>query len=69
MLYVGNYKGRAMVMHNLWGIKTQKNGVYGRYIIGKNIISDLYIGKNLKNLKKGTLLISRVKGMVIKPDK
>jgi len=68
MLYVGNYKGRAMVMHNLWGIKTQKDGVYGRYIIGKSIISDLHIGEHLKNLKKNGILISRVKGMVIKPD-
>lgn len=69
MLYVGSYHERAMVMHNLWGLKTQDGGVDGRYIIGKSIISDLYIGKNLKNIKEGTLLISRVKGMVIKPDK
>lgn len=68
MLYVGSYRGKAMVMHNLWGIKTQKNGVFGRYIIGKTIISDLHVGENLQNIKKGSLLISRVQGMVIEPD-
>ena len=68
MLYIGVYNGRVMVMHNLWGIRTQNNGIDGRYIIGKSIISDLYLGENLPNLKKGTLLISRVKGLVVKPD-
>lgn len=68
MLYVGVYNGKVMVMHNLWGIRTQNSGVDGRYIIGKSIISDLYLGANLPNLKKGTLLISRVKGLVVKPN-
>ncbi len=68
MLYVGKYKGKAIVMQNLWGIRTVNGDTDGRYIIGKTIISDLFLGQNLSNLKKGSLLISRILGIVIKPD-
>ncbi len=68
MLYIGEYKGKAMVMHNIWGIRTQTNGKESRYIIGKAIISDLYIGANLDNVKDKSLLIHRVEGIMIKPE-
>ncbi len=68
MLYVGTLDDKVMVMHNMWGIKTHTNGKTGRYVIGKAVISDLYIGENLDNVKEKSLLISRVEGIVIKPN-
>jgi len=68
MLYAGEFEGKAMVMHNMWGIKTQKSDKEGRYIIGKSVISDMYLGENLSDVKEESLLISKVEGIVIKPN-
>jgi len=68
MLYVGTLDDKVMVMHNMWGIKTHTDGKDGRYVIGKAVISDLYLGEDLDNVKEDSLLISRVDGIVIKPD-
>ena len=67
MLYAGEFEGKAMVMHNAWGIKTMENGKEGRNIIGKAVVSDLYIGENQPYVKEGSLLISRVEGILVKP--
>lgn len=67
MLYLGVENGKNMVMHNTWGIPIQENGKETRKIIGKAIISDLYLGSNQENIIKEGLLIKRLKGFVIKP--
>ncbi|WP_331774108.1 SH3 domain-containing protein [Sulfurospirillum sp. 1612] len=67
MLYVGTINHVAMVLHNIWGLKTNINGKEGRDIIGKTVISSLYLGKNHDNINQKTLLIERVEGMVIHP--
>lgn len=54
-------------MHNVWGVRTMENGAEGRNIIGKAIISDLYVGANQPNVPKEGLLINRVEGITIKP--
>ncbi len=68
MLYAGEHNGKAMVMHNTWGVKTYENGKNGRALIGKAIISDLYLGSNQHNVKKESILITRTEGLVLKPD-
>lgn len=68
MLYAGEENGRAMVMHNLWGVRTIVGQNQGRAIIGKAVISDLYLGANQSNVAKESLLIARVKGLVIAPN-
>ncbi len=68
MLYIGNKKGDAMVLHNLWGLKIKIGKKEGRYIIGKAIISDLYLGKKLDDIDTKSLLISKVKGITILSD-
>ena len=65
MLYIGENRDKAMVLHNLWGIRTKTGSKTGRYIIGKTIISDLYLGENLKTAQKKSILIKRVQGIVI----
>ena len=67
MLYAGMVDDRVMVMHNAWGLRTSNFGTQGRYILGKAVISDLYVGENLNDVKRESLLISRVDGIVIKP--
>ncbi len=62
MLYVGSIGKKAYVMHNIWGIKTGKNG---RYIIGRGVISGLYLGENLPEADKESILIRRIDSMNI----
>lgn len=67
MLYIGTQNGKSMVMHNTWGIAVEKEGKEQRDIIGKAIVSDLYLGENQNNIIEKSLLIKRLKGFVIKP--
>lgn len=67
MLYAGEQNGHAMVLHNTWGVKTLEEGNEGRNVIGKAIVSDLYVGENQANVPKESLLINRVEGILIKP--
>ena len=65
MLYMGKYNAKAYVLHNLWGIHTKNDH---RYFIGRAILSNLYLGEQLPNLEKNSLLINRVDNLVLYPD-
>ena len=54
-----------VVFHNAWGIKTKKDGIEGRAIIGKTIFSTLRLGKNLKDYDKEGELLRNLKSMNI----
>jgi len=45
VLYVGTYDDEIIVFHNVWGIKTKKDGIEGRIVIGKPIFSTLRVGR------------------------
>ncbi len=45
LLYVGVHKGEVIVFHDIWGIRTKKNGVKGRIVVGKSVFSTLLIGQ------------------------
>ena len=65
MLYVGEDKGKALFLHNIWGVKTKDIFLNeGRAIIGKAIISSLYLGEELKTYDKDKTLINKVLGLV-----
>lgn len=64
MLYVGTYRGKAVVFHNLWGLKTHVKGKEGRYVIGQSILSTLDIGKDLPCIDRESLLINTVTAMI-----
>ncbi len=73
MLYIGSYQGKAVVFHNLWGVRTQDpQGREGRKIIGQSVISTLDPGKDLSDADRshGDLL-NRVEGMtfLVPPEK
>lgn len=66
MLYIGSFEGRPLVIHNIWGIRTQDifKGE-GRFIIGKTVITTLSPGIELPNFSPKSALISRVGGMIL----
>ena len=64
-LYLGIYKNEPIIFHSTWGVKTIKNGIHGRYIIGKSIISSLDLGKELSDFNPTKSILSTAKGLVL----
>ena len=64
-LYLGIYKNEPIIFHSTWGIKTLKNGIEGRHIIGKSIISSLDLGKDIKGFNPKKSILHKIKGLVL----
>ncbi len=59
MLYIGGWNGRALIFHNIWGVRTKDlRGRDGRHIIGQAVITTLEPGRELRNIDSaaGSLL-------------
>ncbi len=59
MLYIGAKDGRALIFHNIWGIRTKDLvGREGRKIIGQAVITTLQPGQELRDIDSasGSLL-------------
>lgn len=66
MIYVGSENGKALVLHNIWGIRTKTDeGKEGRHIIGKTVITSLEPGKELSDTDPSKLLLDRVSGFTL----
>ncbi len=65
VLYLGEYNGEVMILHNMWGIKTFKEDGEGRVIVGKTVISTLEIGKEIEGFDNDYSLLSKLKSMNI----
>lgn len=63
VLYIGHYRGRAMIFHNMWGIKTLEGGAEGRHVVGKAVITTLSPGAELADLHPDGLLIDAITAM------
>jgi cell wall-associated NlpC family hydrolase len=61
MLYIGEYKNQAFILHNLWGLKSKEAG--DRKLYGRTIISNLYLGAEDSRVFKESLLINRISGV------
>lgn len=59
-LYIGQFDGKAVMLHNMWGIRIFETE---RYVVGKTVITTLYPGKELKGYSSS--LMSRVQSMTI----
>ena len=59
-LYVGQYDGKAVMLHNLWGIRIYETE---RFVVGKTVLTTLYAGKELQGFSKS--LMSRVQSLTI----
>jgi hypothetical protein len=62
-LYVGTYENKIVMYNNVWGIKTIKDGVEGRFIIGKPIFSTLEVGSNLREYDKDSSMLKKLKSI------
>jgi cell wall-associated NlpC family hydrolase len=67
MIYIGEENGRALIFHNVWGLKTVDfKGREGRKIIGKAVITTLCPGAELYCLvPQESLLINTISAMTI----
>ncbi|MDD3391767.1 MAG: SH3 domain-containing protein, partial [Synergistaceae bacterium] len=63
MLYIGTCKGEPLVLHNMWGVRTERKGVEGRFIVGRCVLSTLDIGSDHPDHVPGRLLIDRLNRM------
>jgi cell wall-associated NlpC family hydrolase len=62
MLYIGHHKGKVLVFHNTWGIKTLVFTGYGRKVVGKAVVTTLRAGEELPDVATDKMLIHRLKG-------
>jgi hypothetical protein len=72
MLYIGQHSGRALIFHNIWGIKTKDlMGNEGRKIIGQAVITTLRPGDELKCIDpEGGALLKAITAMnILVPEK
>lgn len=65
MLYIGTSRGEPLVLHNMWGVRTERNGKEGRYVVGKNVVSTLDLGSDLPDHVPGRLLVDRLNRMAL----
>jgi len=66
MLYVGSYRGRPVVFHNIWGLLTRSwSGKEGRRIIGHSVITTLSPGTELRGIRETRDLLGTAARMTI----
>lgn len=61
MLYLGERKGEPIILHNYWGVRL-KSGK--KRIMGRGIISTTKLGAELPNVRKKSMLINTLTGIV-----
>ncbi len=65
LLYMGQFQGKALVFHSLWGIKTWKEGKEGRKVIGHSVITTLSPGNELSEVRNEDNLLENLIGMTL----
>ena len=64
-LYVGEYEGKPAMFHNMWGLRTEKGGLNGRFVIGRAVVTGLKPGAELPDIVPQSLLLPRMQGMSV----
>jgi cell wall-associated NlpC family hydrolase len=63
-LFVGRYKNRALIFHNVWGLRVVEGGNdNSRLVIGRAVVTSISPGLELKNLYRGTVFGDRVRSL------
>lgn len=66
LVYVGQWKGRPVVYHDIWGLRTfTDTGRDGRLVIGRAVVTTLRAGEEVPAVGPSHLLINRVRSMTI----
>jgi len=64
LLYLGLYDGEPAVLHTVWGVKTvDDEGNFGRYVIGRTVISSLRLGRELEGYSDEYSLLRKLVSM------
>lgn len=71
-LYLGEYEGRPVMFHNIWGLRVFTTpcggrGQEGRFLLGRAVVTSLRPGAELPNLTNPDGLVARMRGMSILP--
>ncbi|WP_297669372.1 SH3 domain-containing C40 family peptidase [uncultured Desulfovibrio sp.] len=68
-LYVGKYKGRAAIFHNVWGVRTVEGADdNARHVIGKAVVTSITPGAELKNLYRPVTFVDRLRTLSTPAD-
>lgn len=66
MLYLGQHEGRAVILHDLWGLRTlDAAGKAGRYVVGRVSITTLTPGAEIPDVERSGLLLPLMDGMTL----
>ncbi len=69
MVYLGTFRGEPCVFHSLWGIRTARDGIEGRHVIGSAVITTLRPGEGVEDLDLSRGYLSdRLEGMTLITD-
>lgn len=60
LLYLGLYNGNITVLHDVWGVRTMKDGAEGRKVIGKAVISSLTLGDDIKDYDNEKSILEQI---------
>ena len=67
-IYLGKSPdNKAIVLQDMWGIKTFVNGKEGRFIIGKTVVSDLTLGHELNGVDKNLSFLNFASRLTVLP--
>lgn len=63
-LYVGPWKGKPAIFHNIWGVRVIKNGEdNARHVIGKAVVTSITPGNELENLYRPKTFVDRIRSL------
>ena len=66
LVYVGAYKGRPVVYHDMWGLRTfSEGGRDGRLVIGRAVVTTLRAGEEVPAVGPQHIILNRVRAMAI----
>ncbi|HWR03662.1 MAG TPA: SH3 domain-containing protein, partial [Humidesulfovibrio sp.] len=66
MLYLGQKDGRAIILHDIWGLRTKsEQGAEGRFVVGRVAITTLTPGAELPDVQRAGLLLPTFDGMTL----
>lgn len=66
MLYLGQKDGRAVILHDLWGLRTlDAKGEAGRFVVGRVAITTLSPGAEIPDVARSGVLLPNLDGMTL----
>lgn len=69
-LYIGQWKGEALMFHNMWGIRTRKPGDKGsdRHVVGKAVVTTTRPGIEVPFVENTDGQLGSMRGMAVLRD-